>query len=39
VESELANTISDSKMAIGPDAIGHAIQYAVEQPGPLATQV
>jgi len=26
-------------MAIGPDAIGQAIQYAVEQPGPLATQV
>jgi NADP-dependent 3-hydroxy acid dehydrogenase YdfG len=59
VTSELANTISDPtarermvdyrKMAIGPDAIGRAIQYAIEQPAdvdvnelvvrPLATQV
>jgi NADP-dependent 3-hydroxy acid dehydrogenase YdfG len=59
VESELADTISDAaarermrtyrKIAIQPDAIGRAIQYAIEQPGdvdvneivvrPLATQV
>jgi len=59
VTSELANTISDPtarermisyrKMAIEPDAIGRAIQYAAEQPGevdvnelvarPLAAQV
>ncbi len=59
VESELANTISDPvarermqsyrKMAIQPDAIGRAIQFAIEQPDdvdvneivvrPLATQV
>ena len=59
VESELANTISDlsarermvsyRKMAIQPDAIGRAIQFAIEQPNdvdvnemvvrPLATQV
>jgi NADP-dependent 3-hydroxy acid dehydrogenase YdfG len=59
VESELADSISDEtarnrmkeyrKMAIQPDAIGRAIQYALEQPGdvdvneivvrPLATQV
>jgi NADP-dependent 3-hydroxy acid dehydrogenase YdfG len=59
VESELADTISDEtaresmksyrKMAIRPDAIARAIQYAIEQPGdvdvneivvrPLATQV
>ena len=59
VESELANTISDPvarermigyrKMAIQPDAIGRAIQFAIEQPNdvdvneivvrPLATQV
>ena len=59
VESELAETISDAtarermrtyrKIAIQPDAIGRAIQYAIEQPGdvdvneivvrPLATQV
>ena len=59
VESELANTISDPEArtrmqsyrqtAIGPDAIGRAIQYAIEQPDdvdvneivvrPLATQV
>jgi NADP-dependent 3-hydroxy acid dehydrogenase YdfG len=42
VESELADTISDEtarermkayrKMAIQPDAIGRAIQYAIEQP-------
>jgi len=59
IDTELANTISDPtarenmksyrKMTIGPDAIGRAIQYAIEQPGdvdvneivvrPLATQV
>ena len=59
VESELADTISDPvarermrsyrKTAIPPDAIGRAIQYAIEQPNdvdvneivvrPLATQV
>jgi NADP-dependent 3-hydroxy acid dehydrogenase YdfG len=59
IESELADTISDKtarenmivyrKTAIQPDAIGRAIQYAIEQPGdvdvneivvrPLATQV
>ena len=59
VESELAETISDAtarermksyrKTAIQPDAIGRAIQYAIEQPAdvdvneivvrPLATQV
>ena len=59
VESELAETISDAtardrmktyrKIAIQPDAIGRAIQYAIEQPDdvdvneivvrPLATQV
>jgi NADP-dependent 3-hydroxy acid dehydrogenase YdfG len=59
VTSELANTISDPvarermqtyrKMAIGPDAIGRAIQFAIEQSNdvdvneivvrPLATQV
>jgi NADP-dependent 3-hydroxy acid dehydrogenase YdfG len=59
VTSELASTISDPsarermegyrKIAIGPDAIGRAILYALEQPGdvdvneivvrPLATQV
>jgi len=59
VTSELANTISDPvarermqsyrKMAIEPDAIGRAIQFAIEQPAdvdvneivvrPLATQV
>jgi NADP-dependent 3-hydroxy acid dehydrogenase YdfG len=59
VESELADTISDPvarermvayrKLAIHPDAIGRAIQYAIEQPNdvdvneivvrPLATQV
>jgi len=59
VESELADTISDPvarermrsyrKTAIPPDAIGRAIQYAIEQPDdvdvneivvrPLATQV
>jgi NADP-dependent 3-hydroxy acid dehydrogenase YdfG len=59
VESELADTISDEtaresmksyrKMAIRPDAIARAIQYAIEQPGdvdvneivvrPLATRV
>lgn len=59
IESELANTISDKtarenmiayrRMAIQPDSIGRAIQYAIEQPGdvdvneivvrPLATQV
>jgi NADP-dependent 3-hydroxy acid dehydrogenase YdfG len=59
VTSELADTISDPvarermqsyrKMAIGPDAIGRAIQFAIEQPNdvdvneivvrPLATQV
>ena len=59
VESEFANTISDPtarermqsyrKMAIQPDAIGRAIQFAIEQPNdvdvneivvrPLATQV
>jgi NADP-dependent 3-hydroxy acid dehydrogenase YdfG len=59
VESELADTISDEtarermkayrKMAIQPDAIGRAIQYAIEQPNdvdvseivvrPLATLV
>ena len=59
VESELADTISDEtarermkayrKMAIHPDAIGRAIQYAIEQPNdvdvneivvrPLATLV
>jgi NADP-dependent 3-hydroxy acid dehydrogenase YdfG len=59
VTSELANSISDPvarermqtyrKMAIGPDAIGRAIQFAIEQPNdvdvneivvrPLATQV
>jgi len=59
VTSELANTISDPvarermqsyrKMAIGPDAIARAIQFAIEQPNgvdvneivvrPLATQV
>jgi NADP-dependent 3-hydroxy acid dehydrogenase YdfG len=59
VTSELANTISDPvarermqsyrKMAIGPDAISRAIQFAIEQPNdvdvneivvrPLATQV
>ena len=59
VESELADTISDPtarermkayrKMAIQPDAIGRAIQYAIEQPNdvdvneivvrPLATLV
>jgi NADP-dependent 3-hydroxy acid dehydrogenase YdfG len=59
VESELANTISDllmrermrsyRKMAIQPDAIGRAIQFAIEQPDdvdvneivvrPLSTQV
>lgn len=59
VESELAETISDPtarermrtyrKTAIQPDAIGRAIQYAIEQPAdvdvneivvrPLATQV
>ncbi len=59
VESELANTISDPtarermksyrKMAMQPDAIGRAIQFAIEQPDdvdvneivvrPLATQV
>ena len=59
VESELADTISDPvarermvayrKLAIQPDAIGRAIQYAIEQPNdvdvneivvrPLATQV
>jgi NADP-dependent 3-hydroxy acid dehydrogenase YdfG len=59
VESELAETISDDtarermkayrRVAIQPDAIGRAIQYAIEQPSdvdvneivvrPLATQV
>src|SRR5271165_463870 len=59
VESELADTISDEtarermkayrKLAIQPDAIGRAIQYAIEQPSdvdvneivvrPLATVV
>lgn len=59
VESELAETISDEtarermkayrKLAISPDAIGRAIQFAIEQPNdvdvneivvrPLATQV
>ncbi len=59
IDSELANTISDAaarermqsyrQMAIGPDAIGRAIQYAIEQPNdvdvneivvrPLATLV
>jgi NADP-dependent 3-hydroxy acid dehydrogenase YdfG len=59
VTSELADTISDPvarermqsyrKMAVGPDAIGRAIQFAIEQPNdvdvneivvrPLATQV
>ncbi len=59
VESELADTISDEtarermkayrKTAIGPDAIGSAVLYAIEQPNdvdvneivvrPLATQV
>jgi NADP-dependent 3-hydroxy acid dehydrogenase YdfG len=59
VESELADTISDQtvrermkayrKMAIQPDAIGRAIQYAIDQPNevdvneivvrPLATLV
>jgi len=59
VTSELANAISDPvarermqfyrNMAIGPDAIGRAIQFAIEQPNdvdvneivvrPLATQV
>jgi NADP-dependent 3-hydroxy acid dehydrogenase YdfG len=59
VESELAGTISDPvarermvayrKMAIQPDTIGRAIQFAIEQPNdvdvneivvrPLATQV
>jgi NADP-dependent 3-hydroxy acid dehydrogenase YdfG len=59
VTSELANSISDPiarermqtyrKIAIGPDAIGRAIQFAIKQPNdvdvneivvrPLATQV
>ena len=59
IDTELANTISDDTareamakyraMAIQPDAIGRAIQYAIEQPNdvdvnevvvrPLATQV
>jgi NADP-dependent 3-hydroxy acid dehydrogenase YdfG len=59
IDTELANTISDATArdamskyratAIGPDAIGRAIQYAIEQPNdvdvnelvvrPLATQV
>ncbi|WP_428484598.1 SDR family oxidoreductase [Rhodopila sp.] len=59
IDTELANTISDATaresmnkyraMAIQPDAIGRAIQYAIEQPNevdvneivvrPLATQV